>query len=151
MAYVKNGISIKKNLYRALKYITNEEKTDHEILVSGIGGCSTDPLLAFQQVRMTKNLYKKTDKIQAHHFIQSFDPGEVSPELAHQIAKEWMEELLKDGFEGIISTHIDKGHVHNHIIINSVNKDTSKKFYSNNAQLLKYRATFILENMDYLS
>ena len=139
MAYVKNGTAIKKTLYKALKYITNPDKTDHGTLLTGIGGCSIDPMLAFQQMRVSKAVHNKKDKIQGHHFIQSFDPGEVSPELAHQIAKEWMDELIGDEFEGIISTHVDKGHIHNHIIINSVNQKTGKKFYSNNSQLAKFR------------
>lgn len=139
MAYVKNIRPVKKYLYKILKYITNPEKTDYGTLITGIGGSSIEPKLAFQQMRMTKTLYKKIDRIQGHHFVQSFAPGEVSPELAHQIGKEWIEDLLGGEFEGIISTHVDEGHIHNHIVINSVNFKTGYKFYSTTEQLNSFR------------
>ena len=64
MAYVKNGTAIKKTLYKALKYITNPDKTDHGTLLTGIGGCSIDPMLAFQQMRVSKAVHNKKDKKQ---------------------------------------------------------------------------------------
>lgn len=123
---IKNPI--KKTLYKALLYVTNPNKTNNSSLVSSLGGCSTDPKLAFQQMRMTKSLYNKKNKVQAHHFVQNFNPGEVSPELAHQIAVEWMKKNLGDEYECIISTHVDRDHIHNHFLFNSVNKVTGKKF-----------------------
>ena len=128
-------IPIKKSLYKALKYITSAEKTDTEILVTGLNGCSADPKSAFTQMRFTKQDFGKKDKIQAHHFIQAFDPGEVTPEVAHEIGMKWAKEIFGENFEGILSTHVDKNHIHNHIIINSVSHIDGKKYYSNKDEL----------------
>lgn len=139
MAITKNLSVIKKGLYKSILYVANPNKTSGNILVSTLGGCSTDPKLAFQQMRTTKSLYNKKDKSQAHHYVQSFKPGEVSPELAHQIGVEWMRKNLGDEYECIISTHIDRGHIHNHILFNSVNKITGKKFDRNLNQFYRWR------------
>ena len=56
----------------------------------------------------------------ARHLIQSFLPGETSPEMAHQIGMELCKKILKDEYEFVLSTHIDKGHIHNHIICASI-------------------------------
>lgn len=138
MATTKELKSIKKTLYKAILYVTNPNKTDHHTLISTLGGCSTNPKLAFQQMRMTKSLCNQKGGVQAHHFIQNFNPGELSPELAHQIGVEWMKKNLGDEYECIISTHVDKGHIHNHILFNSVNKVTGKKF-DNHGKYWKWR------------
>ena len=67
----------------------------------------------------------------ARHLIQSFLPGEATPEIAHQIGLELCKKILKDEYEFILSTHIDKGHIHNHIIFNNVNMVTGKCYQSN--------------------
>ena len=67
----------------------------------------------------------------ARHLIQSFLPGEATPEMAHQIGLELCKKILKDEYEFILSTHIDKGHIHNHIIFNNVNMVTGKCYQSN--------------------
>lgn len=126
---------IKKTLYKALKYITNAEKTDSSVLITGLNGCSSDPKSAFKQMRFTKQFYKKSDKIQAFHFMQSFDPGEVSPEVAHEIGMKWAKEIFGENFQGVLSTHVDKDHIHNHIIINSVSHVNGKKYDSNRSEL----------------
>ena len=128
-------IRIKKTLYKALKYITNPEKTDEEVLISGINGCSKQPQIAFRQMRFTKLDFNKKDKIQAHHFIQSFKPGEVLPEVAHEIGMKWAKEIFGENFQGILSTHSDKEHIHNHIVINSVSHIDGRKYYSNDKEL----------------
>ena len=128
-------VRIKKTLYKALKYITNPEKTDEEVLISGINGCSKQPQIAFRQMRFTKLEFNKKDKIQAHHFIQSFKPGEVSPEVAHEIGMKWAKEIFGENFQGILSTHSDKEHIHNHIVINSVSHIDGRKYYSNDKEL----------------
>jgi len=127
-------IPIKKSLYKALKYITASEKTDTEILVTGLNGCSSDPKSAFTQMRFTKQYFEKKDKIQAHHFIQSFVPGEVTFEVAHEIGEKWAKEIFGDNFQGILSTHIDRDHIHNHIIINSVSHIDGKKYDANKGE-----------------
>lgn len=136
---------IKKTLYTSLKYITNSEKTNEEFLISGINGSSEDPKIAFRQMRFTKLEFNKKDKIQAHHFMQSFKPGEVSAKIAHEIGVKWANELFGENFQGILSTHVDKEHIHNHIIINSVSHINGKKYYSNDKE---YK--FIKEKSDNL-
>ena len=78
----------------------------------------------------TKQAYGKKDGVQYYHVIQSFKPGEVTPELALEIAREFAEEHLP-GFETVISVHVDKEHIHAHLIFNSVNADTGRKYHSN--------------------
>ena len=78
----------------------------------------------------TKQAYGKKDGVQYYHVIQSFKPGEVTPELALEIAREFAEEHLP-GFETVISVHVDKEHIHAHLIFNSVNAGTGRKYHSN--------------------
>lgn len=68
----------------------------------------------------------------ARHLIQSFTPGETTPEMAHQIGMELCKRILKDQYEFVLTTHIDKGHINNHIIFNNVNMITGKCYQSNN-------------------
>lgn len=78
----------------------------------------------------TKRVYGKMDGVQYYHVIQSFKPGEVSPELALEIAKEFVQEHLP-GYETVIAVHVDRQHIHAHLIFNSVNADTGEKYHSN--------------------
>ena len=71
----------------------------------------------------------RLDKRQCYHIIQSFKPGEITPELALEIAKAFAQEHL-DGFEVVIGTHVDRHHIHSHIVFNSVNADTGEKYHS---------------------
>ena len=78
----------------------------------------------------TKRAYGKEDGVQYYHIIQSFKPGEITPELALEIAKEFAQEHLP-GYETVIGVHVDKEHIHAHILFNSVNADTGEKYHSN--------------------
>ena len=75
----------------------------------------------------------------ARHLIQSFLPGETTPEMAHRIGLELYKKILKDEYEFVLSTHIDKGHIHNHIIFNNVNMVTGKCYQSNKKSYHKIR------------
>ena len=77
----------------------------------------------------TKAQYGKEDGVQYYHIIQSFRPGEVSPELALEIARTLVEEHMP-GYQAVIGVHVDKEHIHAHIIFNSVNADTGEKYHS---------------------
>ncbi len=79
----------------------------------------------------TRNDAGTNGTVLARHLIQSFLPGEASPEMAHQIGLELCKKILKDEYEYVLSTHIDKGHIHNHIIFNNVNMVTGKCYQSN--------------------
>ncbi len=123
MAYVKRH-PIKVTLFKALKYITNEKKTDEKILISS-NKCSTDDKLANIEMNALKKLYQKEGNILGFHFVQSFKQGEVDYETAHKVGKEWADIFLSN-YQYILSTHIDKGHIHNHVVINSVGLDGKK-------------------------
>lgn len=104
---------------RLLSYTQNQDKTEHQLYVSGF---HCDPDTACQSMEETKRVwFMPTDKgILAYHIIQSFSPGEATPEQVHQIGCEFARRFLADRFECTVSTHLDKGHLHNHIVTNSV-------------------------------
>ena len=106
---------------KALAYIMNPEKTDDKMLVSSYG-CATET--AAQEFEWTRKIAEQQGmnpvKIIARHVIQSFDVGEVSPELAHEIGKQFADEILGGKYEYVLTTHTDKNHVHNHLIFNAV-------------------------------
>lgn len=110
-----------------ISYILNGGKTDGQALTA-YRNC--DPGQAARQMMDTKETCGKTGGVQYYHVIQSFKPGEVTPELALKIVKEFAEEQLP-GFETVIAVHVDKSHIHAHLIFNSVNADTGKKYHSN--------------------
>ena len=117
----------KARLDVGIKYILNGDKTEEQILTARL---NCDPGRECRQMLDTKRAYEKTDGIQYYHVIQSFKPGEISPELALETAKEFAQEHLP-GYEAVIAVHVDKGHIHAHIIFNSVNADTGEKYHSN--------------------
>lgn len=132
MAYVKR-ITIHKTLLKSLQYIENPKKTNEKILISS-NKCSQDSKVAIKEMRMLKEQYEKEDGIQGFHFIQSFKKGEVSEEEAHQIGKEWAAKFLDENYQYMLSTHTDRDHIHNHIVINSVGLD-GKKYNSCRSEL----------------
>lgn len=93
---------------------------------------------AKSQMKSTRELWGKTDGIQAHHVIQSFKPGEVTPEQANEIGQELAKEIAK-GHEAVIYTHTDKDHTHNHIVINSVSYENGKKYHASKESLYQIR------------
>ena len=111
--------AIRGTLSKALAYIMNPEKTDDKMLISSYG-CATET--AAQEFEWTRKIAEQQGmnpvKIIARHVIQSFDVGEVSPELAHEIGKQFADEILGGKYEYVLTTHIDKDHVHNHLIFN---------------------------------
>lgn len=112
-------------LDQAIQYALNGDKTDNKILIAHQ---NCDPGREFRQMMDTKRAVGKLDGRQCYHIIQSFQPGEVTPELALEIAKEFASEYLSD-YEVVIGTHIDKDHIHSHLIFNSVNGQTGKKYH----------------------
>ncbi|HEP7453716.1 TPA: relaxase/mobilization nuclease domain-containing protein [Streptococcus pyogenes] len=127
---------IKSTLNLAISYIVNGEKTDEQILVS-THKCHQET--AHTQFLRTRNDAGTNGTVLARHLIQSFLPGETSPEMAHQIGLELCKKILKDEYEYVLSTHIDKGHIHNHIIFNNVNMVTGKCYQSNKKTYHKIR------------
>jgi hypothetical protein len=91
---------------------------------------------AKSQFKATRELWGKTEGIQAHHVIQSFKPGEVTPELANQMGQDLAREIAK-GYEAVVYTHTDKEHIHNHIVINSVSFEDGKKYQAHGKQAIE--------------
>ena len=112
-------------LEQAIQYALNGDKTEGRILTAHQ---NCDPGLEYRQMMDTKRDIGKMDGRQCYHIIQSFKPGEVSPELALEIAKEFASEYLTD-YEVVIGTHVDKDHIHSHLVFNSVNSQTGKKYH----------------------
>ena len=113
--------AIRSTVDSAIAYIINPAKTDEKLLVSSFG-CSVETAAKeFDWTRETAVQSGMPDtKILARHVIQSFDIGEVSPELAHEIGRQFADEMLGGKYEYVLATHIDKKHIHNHIIFNAV-------------------------------
>ena len=111
----------------AIKYVLNGDKTEEQILTAHIN-CVAGR--AHQQMMQTKKDYGKKDGVACYHIVQSFKPGEVSPELALQIAKEFAAEHL-EGYEAVIGVHVDREHIHAHTVFNSVRASDGSKYHSN--------------------
>ena len=106
---------------KAIAYILNPEKTDKKLLVSSYGCASETAAREFEWTRkIAEQKGMNPVRIIARHVIQSFEIGEVTPELAHEIGKQFADEILGGKYEYVLTTHIDKDHVHNHLIFNAV-------------------------------
>lgn len=112
-------------LDQAIEYVLNGDKTENRILTAHL---NCDPGHEYQQMMDTKREVKKTGGRQCYHIIQSFKPGEVTLELALEIAKTFAKECLSD-YEVVIGTHVDKDHIHSHLVFNSVSVETGEKYH----------------------
>ena len=110
-----------------VRYVLNGDKTQEQILTARL---NCEPDREVRQMLETKRDYGKEDGVQYYHMIQSFRPSEITPELALEIAKEFASEHLP-GYQTVIGVHVDKEHIHAHILFNSVNADTGEKYHSN--------------------
>ncbi len=117
---------LKSTLKKAIDYICNGDKTDDEIYVT-THLCSREN--AYKEFELTKRQFNSKTKTLAHHLIQSFVPEEVSFEEAHQVGIELCDKILEGKYEYILATHIDKDHIHNHIIFNSIDVDEGKIYH----------------------
>ena len=119
---------IKSTLKKALDYIENPDKTDEKLFVSSYG-CSYETAdIEFQM--LLDQAYQKGNNL-AHHLIQAFEPGETTAEQAHEIGRQLADEVLQGKYPYVITTHIDKGHLHNHIIFCAVDMANQRKYISN--------------------
>lgn len=117
----------KGGLKAAIRYVLNGDKTEEQTLVAA-QYCS--PETAPAEMQRTKRRFHMTDGVQYYHIIQSFAPGEISPELALEIAQAFVQEHLTE-YEAVIGVHTDREHVHSHIVFNSVRWDGKGKYHSN--------------------
>ena len=119
-----------EDLNKLLNYTQNNDKTEHQLYVSGF---NCIPQNAYEIMIETKTRWRKPVKdgnILAYHIIQSFAPGEATPDQVHQIGCEFVQRFLADRFECTVSTHLDRGHLHNHIVVNSVSYVDGRMFRS---------------------
>ena len=130
--------SIKSTLNKALDYIQNPDKTDGKMLVSSFG-CSYETADIEFEYTLSQALQKGNNL--AFHLIQSFEPGEVDYETAHKIGKQLADAVTKGQHEYVLTTHIDKGHVHNHIIFCAVDIVNQRKYVSNRKSYAYIRRT----------
>ena len=130
MAIIKR-IASNSSLKGIIKYVKDIEKTSDKIL----SGKDCTSINALNKMTCTKKVWGKTGKRQYHHIIQSFLPGEVSAELAHEIGQKLAAKEFKD-YEVLIATHIDKDHYHNHLIVNSVSFIDGKKYKGTRGSLV---------------
>ena len=129
---------IKSTLSKALDYIENPDKTDGKMLVSSFG-CSYETADIEFEYTLSQALQKGNNL--AFHLIQSFEPGEVDYQKAHEIGKQLADAVTKGQHEYVLTTHIDKGHVHNHIIFCAVDMVNQRKYISNRQSYAFIRRT----------
>ena len=129
---------IKSTLKAAIDYICNSDKTDGKLLVSSFGCAAETADIEFEWTRR-HSIDKGTHL--GRHLIQAFEPGEVSAAEAHEIGLQLAKEILGGKYEFVLTTHIDKGHIHNHLIFNAVSFTDHKHYHSNKRSYHEIRRT----------
>ena len=127
---------IKSTLKAAIDYICNPIKTDGSLLISAYGCSAETADIEFSWTR--QHAIDKGENL-GRHLIQAFAPGEVTPEEAHQIGLELAKEILGGKYEFVLTTHIDRGHIHNHVIWNAVSFTDHKHYHSNKRSYYEIR------------
>ena len=125
-----------EDLWAALRYVENDQKTDQTMYVSGIN-CPKQR--AYQCMMATKRRYGKLGGNVAYHGYQSFVSGEVTPEEAHKIGLETAKRMWGDDYEVVVTTHLNTYNIHNHFVINSVSFKTGRKFENHISDHYKLR------------
>ena len=129
--FINSRTQTGSGLKNVLNYVSKTEKTQSEDK-KYVTALNCSALTAYQEFMATKNLYHKNNGRMYYHLVQSFPKGyDISPELAHKIAVEFSEKSLGN-FECVVATHIDREHIHSHIVFNSVSFTDGKKYRSNN-------------------
>ena len=151
--------AVRDNLKRSVGYVSNPKKTEYDDIkkalhyvgskkktsvgdesfcfVTGVG-CNTNN--AYDEMMAVKKRFGKTDGNLAYHAYQSFKPGEVTPELCHEIGVKLARNLWGDRYQVVVATHLDRGHLHNHFLINSVSYVNGKMFNDNKRTYYKMRS-----------
>jgi len=127
---------VKSALKQRIEYIQNPAKTDGKMLVSSFG-CSYETADIEFEHTLSQALEKGNNL--AHHLIQSFEPGESTPEQAHEIGKRLADEITKGRHEYVLTTHIDRGHIHNHLLFCAASFVDYKKYVSNKKSYYEIR------------
>ena len=128
--YVRDKTKTTKpsSLEEAVEYALNRDKTESVCFETGLSClCET----AFTDMKANALRWHKTGGVQGYHLVQSFAAGEVMPELAHQIGVELADQLLAGRYQAVVTTHLNTGHIHNHIVWCAVALDNGRKYHSN--------------------
>ena len=128
------------DLHNALDYTVDDLKTEQKFYVDGIN-CRYENTL--NKMTETKKEWHKTDKILGYHIIQSFAPGEGTPESIHELGKEFARRAFGDRFEVVVATHLNTNCIHNHFVLNSVSFMDGKKYYDNNESYATVMSSYI--------
>ena len=142
--YLQNEEDDFDSIGQVLTYATNPDKTEKQFYTTGIN-CKVND--AVKEMQAVKIFYGKENGILAFHAYQSFNEGEVTTKIAHEIGVRLAEEMWGDRFQVVVSTHLNTKHLHNHFVINSVSFKDGKKYYSNltNTALLRKTSDEICE------
>ena len=142
--YSEYGMDRFDSIRQVMTYATNPDKTEKQFYTTGINCEVKDSV---KQMQLVKMIYGKENGILAFHAYQSFNEGEVTPEIAHEIGVKLANEMWGDRFQVVVSTHLNTEHLHNHFVINSVSFKDGKKYYSNltNTALLRKTSDEICE------
>ena len=135
MAYTKIH-AIKATVDKAIDYICDPDKTDDKIFISSY---SCSPETAAIDFKYTLDHCRENSPNKAYHLIQAFAPGEVSFEEAHKIGQELADRVLEGKYSYVVTTHIDKGHVHNHIIFCAADNINYDKYHDCNKTYYRIR------------
>lgn len=137
--YVENSLktTMHNDVDDVIDYATNEEKTNYKL----ISGINCDPETATEEFIRVKTQYDKFDGYLLWHGEQAFAPGEITPEEAHRLGLELANRMWGDRFQVIVTTHLDKAHIHNHFVFNSVSFVDGKKYNYSNSELWRMRKT----------
>lgn len=134
-----------ESLSSIVSYATNEDKTEikvnefNTIKKRYVTGINCTPDTAVEEFIAIKKLYNKTDGTLLYHGVQSFSPGEASPNLAHKIGIELAKKMWGEDYQVVVTTHCDKEHIHNHFVVNSVSFTTGKKYHHGQKDIYKFR------------
>ena len=127
---------VDSDLYAALRYTENDDKTDQKIFVTGIN-CSKHT--AYEQMMATKHRFGKLGGNVCYHGYQSFKAGEISPDLCHQIGVETAKRMWGDQYEVIVTSHLNTENLHNHFVLNSLSFKTGKKYSNKISEHIRLR------------
>lgn len=136
VTFIPNKAQSTSAMKGVLQYIAQEKKTENGSFVSGLN-CS--PQFCFQEFTATRKLHHKTSSMYFYHYVQSFHPRDpVTPEQAHEIAKEFAEKAWPES-EVVVATHVDADHIHSHFVINAVCYESGKMLRQGPTTLAKLR------------
>ena len=149
MAIIK-AFAVRKQLKKTVNYITDSEKTDSDLarkIEYALNPAKTatnaeqflyesvinlpDVATAYERMQATKKHFGKTDRVLGYHIIQSFKPGEIMADQCHELGRKLASEMFGESYEIVIGTHLNKEHLHNHIVVNSVSFASGKKLRFN--------------------